>query len=95
VRATLARTFAAAPLAVWRERLAGLDACVEPVLLPDEVCRDAHLLDRGLSPRPGVLATPLRLGPPATLPAPAFGAHTREVLGEAGLSEPEIDALVS
>ena len=79
--------FAAAPLAVWRERLAGLDACVEPVLLPEEVCRDAHLVDRGLSPRAGVLATPLRLGPPATLPAPEFGAHTRDVLAEAGLSQ--------
>ncbi|MGZ3479293.1 MAG: CaiB/BaiF CoA transferase family protein [Myxococcaceae bacterium] len=95
VRATLARTFAAEPLAVWRERLAGVDACVEPVLLPDEVCRDAHLVSRGLSPRPGVLATPLHLGPPAALPAPGLGAHTREALAEVGLSEAEIDALVS
>ncbi|MGZ3445033.1 MAG: CaiB/BaiF CoA transferase family protein, partial [Myxococcaceae bacterium] len=71
-----------------------VDACVEPVLLPDEVCRDAHLVSRGLSPRPGVLATPLHLGPPAALPAPGLGAHTREALAEVGLSEAEIDALV-
>ncbi len=95
VRDALVRTFAGAPLETWRERLAGLDACVEPVLLPDEVTRDAHLLDCGLFPRPGVLASPLRLGPPATAPAPALGEHTREVLAEAGLAPAEIDALVS
>ncbi len=94
VRRVLARTFAGAPLAAWQQRLAGLDACVEPVLLPDEVCRDAHLADRGLFPRPGVLATPLRLGPPAAAPAPRLGEHTREVLTEAGLTPAEIDALV-
>jgi crotonobetainyl-CoA:carnitine CoA-transferase CaiB-like acyl-CoA transferase len=59
------------------------------------VCRDAHLVDRGLVLQGGVLATPLRLGAPATLPAPALGAHSREVLAEAGLSGSEIDALVS
>lgn len=95
VRQTLAGTFAGAPLATWRERLQGLDACVEPVLLPHEVARDAHLGARGLFPRPGVLATPLRLGPPAAAAAPALGAHTREVLTEAGLTPGEIDALVS
>lgn len=93
VRELLAHTFAGATLATWRERLAGLDACVEPVLLPDEVCRDAHLAARGLFPRPGVLATPLHLGPPAVAPAPALGEHTRAVLAEAGLSPAEIDAL--
>jgi crotonobetainyl-CoA:carnitine CoA-transferase CaiB-like acyl-CoA transferase len=33
--------------------------------------------------------------PKAGLPAPALGQHTREVLGEAGLSTAEIDALVA
>jgi alpha-methylacyl-CoA racemase len=95
VRQTLVQLFRRAPLAVWRERLAGVDACVEPVLHPDEVCRDPHLLARGLFPVPGVLATPLHLGPPAAMPAPALGEHTREVLAEAGLSPAEIDDLVS
>lgn len=95
VRAALVRTFAGATLAEWRERLTGLDACVEPLLLPAEVLADAHLAGRGLSPRPGVLATPLRIGPPAALPAPALGEHTRGVLAEAGLSPAEIDALVA
>ena len=93
VRALLARTFAGAPLATWRERLAGVDACVEPVLLPEEVCGDVHLGSRGLFPQPRVLATPLHLGPPAAGPAPGLGEHTREVLSEAGLTPAEIDAL--
>jgi len=94
VRGLLARTFAGASLATWQERLAGLDACVEPVLVPAEVQRDAHLAERGLFPRPGVLATPLHLGYPASAPAPRLGEHTRQVLTEAGLSPAEIDALV-
>ena len=93
VRALLAQTFGGASLAAWQGRLAGLDACVEPVLLPDEVCRDEHLVDRDLFPGRGALATPLRLGPPAAAPAPGLGEHTREVLDEAGLSPSEIDAL--
>jgi len=93
VRALLTRTFAGASLATWLERLAGLDACVEPVLLPEEVRQDGHLGSRGLFPRPGVLATPLRLGPPAPAPPPGLGEHTREVLSEAGLTPAEIDAL--
>jgi crotonobetainyl-CoA:carnitine CoA-transferase CaiB-like acyl-CoA transferase len=95
VRELLARTFAGASLATWQERLRGVDACTEPVLLPDEVCRDAHLADRGLFPGPGVLATPLHLGPPAAAPAPRLGEHTREVLAEAGLTAAELDALLS
>jgi len=94
VRELLQRTFASAPLATWTERLAGIDGCVEPVLLPEEVCQDAHLARRGLFSPPGALATPLRLGGPATSPAPALGEHTREVLAEAGLTPAEIDALV-
>jgi len=94
VRGMLARTFAGASLATWQQRLAGLDACVEPVLLPDEVLADAHLSARGLFPGAGLLATPLHLGPPASAPAPRLGEHTREVLGEAGLGADEIDALV-
>jgi alpha-methylacyl-CoA racemase len=94
VRATLRRTFASAPLATWQERLAGLDACVEPVLLAEEVVRDEHLRARGLFPGAGRLATPLHLGPGTAAPAPALGEHTRQVLLEAGLDLPEIDALV-
>jgi len=94
VRAMLAQTFASAPLATWQERLAGLDACVEPVLLPEEVRGDAHLGARGLFPGRGLLATPLHLGPPASAPAPALGEHTRDVLAEAGLTAAEIDALI-
>ena len=95
VRALLVRTFAGAALVTWQERLAGLDACVEPVLLPEEVHRDEHLEARGLFPASRLLATPLHLGPPAGAPAPGLGEHTREVLTEAGLTPAEIDALVA
>jgi alpha-methylacyl-CoA racemase len=95
VREALTRTFAGASLAEWQERLAGLDACVEPVLLPDEVCGDDHLAARGLFPAPGVLATPLRVGLPSAAAAPRLGEHTRQVLEEAGLAAAEIDALLS
>ncbi len=94
VRAMLAQTFAGASLATWQERLAGLAACVEPVLRPEEVCRDAHLAARGLFPGAGQLATPLHLGHAAPAPAPGLGEHTRQVLAEAGLTPAEIDALV-
>jgi crotonobetainyl-CoA:carnitine CoA-transferase CaiB-like acyl-CoA transferase len=94
VRALLVRTFASAPLATWTERLAGLDACVESVLLPGEVLEDRHLQARGLFPSPGVLASPLHLGPAAVGAAPGLGEHTREVLSEVGLTPAEIDSLL-
>jgi crotonobetainyl-CoA:carnitine CoA-transferase CaiB-like acyl-CoA transferase len=65
------------------------------VLLPDEVARDAQLVARGMFPGPGLLAGPLRLGPPVRTAAPGLGEHTREVLAEAGLGPQEIDALLA
>jgi len=89
--------FASAPLAVWETRLAGLDACVEPVREPAEVVQDVQFQARGLFPAlPGqgrTMATPLRLGPPAAAPAPRLGADTRQVLREAGFTEAELAAL--
>jgi hypothetical protein len=41
------------------------------------------------------LRTPLRLGEPPRSPAPALGAHTREVLAAAGAPEPLIERLVA
>jgi alpha-methylacyl-CoA racemase len=93
VRRTLADTFASAPLASWEERLAGLDACVEPVHRVDEVLADPQFRARGLFPGRGLLAVPVRLAPPLDRPAPALGEHTRQVLAEAGLNSPEIEAL--
>jgi alpha-methylacyl-CoA racemase len=93
VRRRLAEIFASATLAEWERRLAGLDACVEPVRDVAEVPLDGHLRARGLFPAPGVQATPLGFGPPSARPPPRLGEHGREVLAEAGLSAEEISAL--
>jgi len=93
VRQRLVEIFRSAPLAEWERRLAGLDACVEPVREVAEVPADGHLRSRGLFPRPEVQAIPLHFGPPSTRPPPALGQHSREVLAEAGLSPGEISAL--
>ena len=93
VRQRLVEIFRSAPLAEWERRLAGLDACVEPVREVAEVPADGHLRSRGLFPRPEVQAIPLHFGPPSTRPPPALGQHSREVLAEAGLSAEEISAL--
>ena len=95
VRERVAAVIATAPLATWLERFEGLDACVEPVALPDEVSRDRHLLARGVFPAVGVLAGPLRMGEVRTGRAPGLGEHSREVLEEAGLSDAEIEALTA
>jgi len=97
VHRALEALFASAPLSTWEAHLAGLDACVEAVRTPEEVSSDAQFQARGLFARgprgEGWLATPLRFGPLPQRPAPALGAHSREVLAEAGFSAEEMDAL--
>ena len=97
VHRALETLFLTASLESWEKRLAGLDACVEPVRAPQDVPADAHFRARGLfaeGPRgERLLATPLRFGPLPSGPAPALGAHTREVLAEAGFTQADIDAL--
>lgn len=93
--------FAAADRADWLERLRPADACVEPVLDLEEVARspfaDALLAEQpsgGTSLR--TVRSPLGLTatPPGTRrEAPPLGAHTDEVLGEAGLGRAEIERL--
>jgi alpha-methylacyl-CoA racemase len=97
VHRELETLFASEPLATWERRLAGLDACVEPVRTPEEVPLDVHFQARGLfvegpsgSRR---LATPLRFGPLPSAEAPALGAHTRAVLEEAGFTPAEMQTL--
>jgi alpha-methylacyl-CoA racemase len=97
VHRELEALFASAPLSDWEVRLAGLDACVEPVREPEEVPGDAQFQARGLFARGGdgerYMRTPLHLGRRPPTPAPALGAHTREVLAEAGFTTEEMDAL--
>jgi alpha-methylacyl-CoA racemase len=97
VHQELEMLFASAPLASWETRLAGLDACVEPVRTPEEVPQDSQFRARGIFVEgPGgkpLLATPLRFGPLPAAGAPTLGAHTRAVLEEAGFSVDEMKAL--
>ena len=88
----------------WTELLMFEDTCATPVLSLDEVMADRNHRERGailsastlgegfvdqvgilfrLSKTPGTIRTP----------APDVGQHTRDVLGELGYAESEIDAL--
>jgi alpha-methylacyl-CoA racemase len=97
VHRTLEALFASAPLSTWEARLAGLDACVEPVREAVEVPADAQFQARGLFVQGASgerrMATPLRFGPLPEAPSPGVGAHTRRVLAEAGFTDAEMDAL--
>ena len=86
----------------WVEHFHGIDACVTPVLDLDELSADPHLTARGTITKgmAGIEAGPApRLGDASATagrpPAAARGAHTIEVLGEAGLSPTEIDRLIA
>ena len=97
VHRALEALFASAPLASWETKLAGLDACVEPVRAPEDVPKDAQFCARGLFVQGPTqvrrMATPLRFGPLPDGAAPALGADSREVLAEAGFTPAEMDAL--
>jgi alpha-methylacyl-CoA racemase len=83
----------------WCAAAAGVEACVSPVLGPDEVAEDAHMQARGVFVRHGGLVQPA--------PAPRFsrtpgalshtppvpGQHTAEGLADWGFDEAEIAAL--
>lgn len=76
--------FAAHPLAHWQAVLAEADCCFEPLLSPEEVRRDPHVVARGLvhggdSPEEAVeIAAPVLIdgAPPPRRPAPR--EHTAE-----------------
>lgn len=97
----LAALFATRSRSYWCEILEGSDACFSPVLDPSESVVHPHLVARQVydsvdgvlqaAPAPRFSVTPsVRPGP-----VPLRGAHTCEVLEEAGLSAGEIHKLVS
>ncbi len=109
LRALLAQRFAAEQRDVWAERFAGSDACVTPVLDLSEAAAHPHHVARGTfavglsgpvpeaaqdaampSPAPRFSRTPGRV----LRGAPVPGAHTREVLMEAGLDAAAVDDLL-
>ncbi len=85
----------------WCSRLEGSDACFAPVLSFAEAPRHAHARARDAfvtvdgivqpAPAPRFDRTPAA----HPRPAPALGAHTAEVLREAGFSATEVAALVA
>jgi crotonobetainyl-CoA:carnitine CoA-transferase CaiB-like acyl-CoA transferase len=82
-------------LAEWIERFDGIDACVSPVLTPEELIENPQIKHRQMieeidHPAVGVikqLGNPIKLtNSPVTtrLHAPALGEHTNEILKELG-----------
>ncbi|MEE2731479.1 MAG: CaiB/BaiF CoA-transferase family protein [Pseudomonadota bacterium] len=90
--------------AEWVEVFSALDACVEPVLSFNEACEHPQIAARELLvevPTAGggsqrQLASPVKFSgtpPRYDFTGAALGAHTREVLTEAGFSVDEIEAM--
>jgi len=102
VRAELEAAFGARTQAEWIERFAGVDACVSPVLTPDEALGDEQFAARGM-----VVTAPdgtRSYAPPWKLSghefrvereAPAQGRHTVELLREAGYDDVRIRAMIA
>ena len=90
----------------WVERLVGVGIAAGPIYEFDQVFEDAQVRHIGMVrdvDQPGLgsvrmLGFPFAVGgsrPPVRRPAPRLGEHTREVLGELGISTSEIDRLAT
>ncbi|MGE4337874.1 MAG: CaiB/BaiF CoA transferase family protein [Pigmentiphaga sp.] len=100
-RERLAALFATRTRDAWCELLEGSDACFAPVLSLDEAPQHPHNQARGNfaevdgimqpAPAPRFSATPAA----PCQPVSASGAHSRELLAEAGLEPEEIDGLLA
>jgi crotonobetainyl-CoA:carnitine CoA-transferase CaiB-like acyl-CoA transferase len=104
VKAEVRAAIAARPLAEWLTVFEPLDVCVEPVLTVPEMLQHPQTVARGLvidAPKPGggaqqQIASPWRFSDGSVeyrYVGPALGAHTEEVLREAGFTAAEIEAL--
>ena len=99
MRAEMQRLLRGRTRDAWSALLEGSDACFAPVLSIEEAPRHAHAQARrafvevdGVV-QPGPAPRFDRSTPEPVRPAPATGAHTDEVLAEAGFSADEIAAL--
>jgi crotonobetainyl-CoA:carnitine CoA-transferase CaiB-like acyl-CoA transferase len=90
----------------WVERLVGVGIAAGPIYEFDQVFEDAQVRHMGMVrdvDQPGLgsvrmLGFPFAVGgsrPPVRRPAPRLGEHTREVLGELGISASEIGRLAA
>lgn len=103
LRQTFTRVFATKTRDEWGQIFDGTDACVTPVLSPDEVVLHPHNRTRGsflkdaqgeISPRP---APVLSCSPaePSLSRDPFIGEHTRSVLQEYGFEKDQIEEFLS
>ncbi len=102
VRRELDTIFGAAPLAHWRERFAGVDCCVTPILTLDEALEDPQFTARGMVVRQPdgsrQYAPPFKISGcefSVAREAPAQGEHTIEVLRDAGYDDAAIAGLTA
>ena len=101
LRERMSALFATQSRLHWVSLLEGTDACFAPVLTPAEAMTHPHMAARGIySERDGVLQAapaPRFSATPAsrTGPIPARGEHSAVILRDAGLSEREIEQLLS
>lgn len=95
----LARRFLRRTRDEWARAFAGRDACVVPVLDPDEAASDAHNQARGAFVTIGGVVQPApapRYSASATVaPRPSEPADAERLFREAGCSDAEIDAVLS
>ncbi|UQE77177.1 CoA transferase [Gordonia sp. PP30] len=89
----LTAAFASRTRAEWTEIFAGVDACVSPVLDPDEVGTDRHIRDRhGDINDTAAPAMPLFSRTPARAGSTDRSDHTASVLSALGMTAAEIAA---
>ncbi len=99
MEAIFAARFAGRSMADWTDVFEGSDACVSPVLMPEEAASHPHVVARGaLTNLDGVLqAAPAprlsRSGQRAPIAPGAPGAEAEEILSEAGYDAAGIAAL--
>jgi alpha-methylacyl-CoA racemase len=96
--AQLEAVFMTASRAQWRERLADEDVCCEAVLSVDEVLDDAQVRHRAQDAGGAPAWFPVRMASGAhapTGPPPGYGADSRALLAEIGVSDDDFDGLVA
>ncbi|WP_300533419.1 CaiB/BaiF CoA-transferase family protein [uncultured Mameliella sp.] len=80
--ARLERIFAMQPRDHWAALFEGSDACLAPVLTPDEAARDPHMMARGHAPGSALPAPRFNGTAPVTRPAPEPGQDGAAIMTE-------------